>query len=133
MTTMNTRLTFRCGIAAAFLMACAILSGCGQHVDKISDINDNPSKYENQQVTLAGHVSQVYGVPLGLSSYAAYKLDDDSGSIWVITHDGAPEKGTELGIKGTVKSVAQALPAAVAPYLSQIVGEVVEEQERRTR
>ncbi len=108
-----------------------LLAGCNQQVDKISDINDNPSKYLNQNVTLAGTVTQVYGLPLGLSNIAAYKLDDGTGSIWVVTHDGAPEKGAKLGIKGTVKPAGESLPSEATAFINQLIGNIVDETQRR--
>jgi hypothetical protein len=116
---------------SAILLIGLLFAGCNQHTDKISDINDNPSKYENQSVTLVGDVTQVFSLPLGISDIAAYKIDDGTGSIWVITHDGAPEKNAKLGIKGTVKSVKDSLPSEVSGYLSSVVGDIVNEQERR--
>ena len=33
----------------------------------------------------------------------AYKIDDGTGSIWVIVADGSvPQKGAEIGVKGVI-------------------------------
>jgi hypothetical protein len=120
-------------ILTLLALAVVLMSGCGQHVDKISDINGDPGKYLGQNVTLAGQATEVYGLPLGISSIAAYKLDDGSGSIWVITHDGAPEKGTKLGLKGVVKSISEIIPKGPLDMIDQFFGNIVDEQQRQSQ
>ena len=70
----------------------------------IADIQANPSKYNNKEVMIAGTVRDSYGVNIPGTSIrgGAYKIDDGTGSIWVITEEGVPSKGAEIGIKGIV-------------------------------
>ena len=53
----------------------------------IAKINQNPSRYQNQQVGLIGTVTDSYGM-LG---NGIYELDDGTGRIWVMTTRGVPE------------------------------------------
>ncbi|HCA59955.1 MAG TPA: hypothetical protein DEP46_18475, partial [Blastocatellia bacterium] len=34
----------------------------------------------------------------------AYKIDDGTGTLWVITEDVVPNKGAEIGVKGRIGS-----------------------------
>jgi hypothetical protein len=70
----------------------------------IADINANPSKYNNKEVAIAGTVRDSYGVNIPGTPIrgGAYKIDDGTGSLWVVTEQGVPSKGTEIGVKGTI-------------------------------
>jgi hypothetical protein len=120
-------------LGAILALFTGVITGCAKHVDKIGDINDSPGKYLNQNVTLAGVVADGYSLPLGISDIALYKLDDGTGTIWVVTHDGAPEKHSKLGITGVVKSEAQMLPSSAASLIGQFLGNVIDETQRRSQ
>ena len=85
--------------AAAFAVACP---------DRISiaDITSNPSKYADKDVAIAGTVHDSYGVSIPGTPIrgGAYKIDDGTGSIWVMTEDTVPTKGTQIGVKGRIGS-----------------------------
>jgi hypothetical protein len=69
----------------------------------IADIEDNPSKFYDKEVAVAGTVKDSYGVSIPLlknGQGGVYKIDDGSGSIWVITQRNVPTKGAQLGVKG---------------------------------
>ena len=87
-------------IAAATLFAAA----CPERTS-IADIENNPSKYQDKEVAVAGTVKDGYGISIPIlkgASGGAYKIDDGSGSIWVITNRSIPTKGAQLGVKGKV-------------------------------
>ncbi len=71
----------------------------------IAEIEANPGKYQNKEVAIAGIVRDSYGisVPGTRLGGGAYKIDDGTGSIWVIVADGSvPQKGAEIGVKGVI-------------------------------
>ncbi len=103
------------------------IAGCGQHFDKIGDINGNPQKYLHNEVTIRGHVTKVYELPLGITNLAAYRVSDDSGQIWVISHNGAPGDGDRIALKGTVESAGD----VELPIVGNILGPVIHEEQRR--
>lgn len=73
----------------------------------IADIENNPSKYFDKEVAVAGTVKDSYGVSIPLiknGEGGIYKIDDGSGSIWVITQKSVPTKGAQLGVKGKVQN-----------------------------
>ena len=73
----------------------------------IADIENNPSKYYDKEVAVAGTVKDSYGVSIPIiknGEGGIYKIDDGSGSIWVITKRSVPSKGAQLGIKGKIQN-----------------------------
>lgn len=68
----------------------------------IGDIEANPSRYQNKEVAIAGTVQDSYGINIPGTRVrgGAYKIDDGTGSIWILTEDGVPTKGAQVGVKG---------------------------------
>lgn len=87
-------------ILTTLILAVALLaSACPERVS-IGKILANPSKYSQKDVVIAGRVTNSFGVAmLG----GIYKIDDGTGSIWVVTNKGVPSKGAEVGLKGRVQ------------------------------
>ena len=73
----------------------------------IGDIEANPGKYQNKEVAIAGVVRDSYGISIPGTNMGggAYKIDDGTGSIWVVVSEGnVPQKGAEIGVKGVIGS-----------------------------
>jgi len=70
----------------------------------IADIEANPSRYQNKEVVIAGTVRDSYGVNIPGTKIrgGAYKIDDGTGSIWIVTEDAVPTKGAQVGVKGVI-------------------------------
>jgi len=70
----------------------------------IADITANPSRYQNKEVAIAGTVQDSYGVNIPGTRIrgGAYKIDDGTGSIWIVTEDAVPSKGAQIGVKGII-------------------------------
>lgn len=70
----------------------------------IADIEANPSKYLDKEIAIAGTVKDSYGVSIPGTPIrgGAYKIDDGTGSIWIVTEDSVPNKGAEIGVKGRI-------------------------------
>lgn len=90
-------------MAMVILTAALYTAGCPERTS-IADIEANPSRYQNKDVVIAGTVRDSYGISIPGTKYGGgtYKLDDGTGTIWVITNDSVPSKGTQIGIKGTI-------------------------------
>ena len=94
-----------------YLLSLVLLIGilavaCPQRTS-IADIEDNPSKYYDKDVAIAGTVKDSYGLSIPIvknGEGGIYKVDDGSGSIWVITKRNVPTKGAQLGIKGKIQN-----------------------------
>jgi len=90
------RLTVALGFAAA-------LSACALHSPSVAELKYNPGRYQNKTVSVNGVVTSSWGVPL--VPFKVYKIDDGTGSIWVLATDrGVPSKGSEVGVQGTIGS-----------------------------
>lgn len=84
-----------------FVLTASIFSGCiGQ--EKISNILQNPDKYEGKIVTIKGTVTEIMSIPL--ISQGIYKVEDNTGAIWVVTKSGTPSKGKEVTVTGKVET-----------------------------
>jgi hypothetical protein len=85
------------------LVAGIFAAGCPKRAT-IADIEANPSRYLNKEVAVAGVVKDSYGVSVPGTPIrgGAYKVDDGTGSIWILTEDSVPNKGAEVGVKGRI-------------------------------
>ncbi|MBK9165394.1 MAG: hypothetical protein IPM21_16090 [Acidobacteria bacterium] len=81
------------------------LAACPKRVS-IAELQANPSRYSNKDVSVAGVVRDSYGVNIPGTPIrgGAYKIDDGTGTLWIITEDIVPNKGAEIGIKGRIGS-----------------------------
>ena len=108
---------------AACLLAALLLAGCNEHTDKLGDISSNPSAYVNKDVTVAGEVTKVYELPLGIANVAAYRITDGTGQVWVLSRAGAPREGDKVGLKGTVRPEGR--------VGTEVLTNIIEEKQRR--
>ncbi len=76
-----------------------LITACPQRTS-IANIESNPSKYAGKEVAVAGRVTNSFGVAL---LGGVYKVDDETGSIWVLTNRSVPSKGARVGVKGRVQ------------------------------
>ena len=99
-----------------------LLSAACPSRTSIAKIEANPSKYANKEVAVAGRVTNSFGIPL---LGGVYKLDDGTGSIWVLTKRGVPAKDAEVGVKGKLQNGVN--------FNGKGYGLGIIEDERRTR
>jgi hypothetical protein len=84
----------------AAMLLCIAALGC-KSTTKIGDLLDDPSRFENQTVSIAGDVKEAVGI-LG---YGAYRVDDGTGVLTVIAQGGgAPRTGAKVGVEGEFRS-----------------------------
>lgn len=91
-------------LTAAIAVAALFTTACPDRVS-IADIERNPGKYQNKEVAIAGRVTDSYGlsIPGTKIGGGAYKIDDGTGSMWILVTDGnVPSRGAEVGAKGRV-------------------------------
>ena len=105
---------------SAILAGALALTACPSKTT-IAKINQNPSRYQNQQVGLVGTVTDSYG----LLGNGIYELDDGTGRIWVMTTRGVPTRGTRVGASGQVHTGVS--------FGGRTYGLVLQEEQRRTR
>ena len=90
-------------LLALALFVTAFAAACPER-RTIADIQANPSKYNDKEVVIVGTVKDSYGlnVPGTPIRGGVYKVDDGTGSIWIVSEEGVPSKGAEVGVRGIV-------------------------------
>jgi hypothetical protein len=112
-----TRSTRRTGVL--LLLGALALSTAGCAHTTISRILAEPQKYTRQNdVHLTGDVTE----SMSLLGKGAYKLDDGTGTIWVISQHGVPRRGARVKVTGKIRDVVDVstvmrLPAQIGSGL----------------
>ena len=87
------------GLLAVLVALTAALAGCER--TKISDINRDPGRYANKEVTIAGEVTNAFGA----LNQGAFEVNDGTGKLWVVSSGfGVPSQGTRVSVTGRVQS-----------------------------
>ncbi len=87
-------------ILLSLIIATTLLATACPSRTSIGDISANPAKFYKKDVAVAGTVRNSFGIPaLG----GIYKIDDGTGSIWILTDRSVPSKGTQIGVKGKIQ------------------------------
>ncbi len=88
------------------ILTISLLSAACPQRESIAGIEANPSKFYNKEVGIAGTVRDSYGlnIPLTQIRGGIYKVDDGTGSIWVVTQSSVPSKGAKIGVKGRIQN-----------------------------
>jgi len=91
-------------LLGALVMLTGIFAAACPNRTSIADIEANPSRYTNKEVVIGGNVRDSYGVNIPGTKVrgGAYKIDDGTGSIWIVTDDAVPNKGAQIGVKGII-------------------------------
>jgi hypothetical protein len=71
----------------------------------ISKLSNESDKYVNKDVTVVGRVQKGFGLSLPVAGMrgGVYKIDDGTGSIWVVTDRNVPSEGTRIGVTGRLQ------------------------------
>jgi hypothetical protein len=94
--------TRRARRAALFLLVGALgLSTLGCATTTVSRILAEPQKYRQNDVNLRGNVLE----SVSFLGHGAYKLDDGTGTIWVVSTHGVPRKGARVKVNGRIRDV----------------------------
>jgi hypothetical protein len=74
------------------------LTGCPER-KRIADINSDPGRYFDKEVTVVGRVTRSYGA-LGTG---VFEIDDGTGRMWILSEKyGVPSKDMYIGVTGRV-------------------------------
>jgi len=83
-----------------------VATGCPKRVS-IGEIEANPGRYNEKTVIVTGLVKNSFGlsIPVIREGGGIYKIDDGTGSIWVVAKErGVPTRDVQLVVKGKVRS-----------------------------
>lgn len=86
------------------LTATSVLAFAAAGKLTVAKLIDNPSKYSDKKVKITGTVSNSYGVNILGQGGGIYKVDDGTGSLWVITQRNVPTTGARVKIKGRIQN-----------------------------
>jgi len=65
----------------------------------INQILADPARYRDRDVSLTGSVVDSYS----FVNRGAYKIDDKSGQLWVVSDRGVPRQGARVTVTGTIR------------------------------
>ena len=83
------------GVVLALLSA----TGCNTYTS-IADINHDPSRFANKEITISGQASDSFGV----MGQGMFQVDDGTGRIWVVSQNfGIPGNGAKVAVTGRVQ------------------------------
>jgi hypothetical protein len=85
-------------LAIMLALVTLLLAGCQRTT--IADINADPGRFRDKEVTIVGRVVTSFGA-LG---EGGYEVDDGTGRIAVITTRGVPGEGARVRVTGRVSS-----------------------------
>jgi membrane protein implicated in regulation of membrane protease activity len=114
---MRHRLWLRFVGATILAVSALVLAACASMT--INRVLADPSRYRNREVRLSGAVVDSYS----LANRGAYRIDDDTGQLWVVSDRGTPRKGARVTVKGTIRegfnlgSLGDRLPAGIGSGL----------------
>ena len=87
---------------AAILASMLLLAGCPPTL-KIGDIQKDPGKYMNKEITVGGKVTSSYGM-MGMGMF---QVNDGTGSMWVLSENyGVPGQNTTVAVTGQLVQTA---------------------------
>lgn len=79
-------------------LACAIAACATLFTTKIADIKNEPRRYDQKTVTIAGTVSS----SLNVLGFKVFEVDDGTGTIRVVTKRAVPREGAKVRVTGRV-------------------------------
>ena len=85
-------------VGMAILAGTALVSAACASMT-INQVLADPSRYRNHEVQLSGAVVDSYSV----ANRGVYRIDDESGQLWVVSDKGTPRKGARVTVKGTIR------------------------------
>lgn len=65
----------------------------------VNQILADPSRYRDREVRVSGVVAESYS----FGSRGAYRIDDQSGQLWVVSDRGVPRNGARVTVTGTIR------------------------------
>jgi hypothetical protein len=85
------------GVLMLLLASTVVSTACASRT--VNQIMADPARYRNRDVRLSGRVIDSYGV----ASRGAYRIDDGTGQLWVVSEQGVPRRNARVTLKGRVR------------------------------
>ena len=99
---------------APIALAASLLAGCAlSGHPRIADLKYNPGRYQDKTVSIDS-----WGIPL--LPLRLYKVDDGTGEVTVVSHDGrVPARGARVSVRGRVSELAQVGGQSIGLHLEE--------------
>jgi hypothetical protein len=82
-----------------FIAGAALASGACASARTVNELLADPSRYRNHTVKLTGEVVESYSV----ANRGAYRIDDGTGELWIVSEKGVPRRTARVTVKGKVR------------------------------
>ena len=87
-------------MALALVGAFAVM-GAGCATTNVARLLAEPERFANRNVGLKGDVVE----SVSLLGHGVYRLDDGTGTIWIVSKHGVPRRGARVKVKGKIRDV----------------------------
>jgi len=84
-------------LAVLAVLAALTSTACASR--SINQVLADPARYRDQEVKLSGAVVDSYS----FVNRGAYRIDDGTGSLWVVSSTGVPRKTARVSVTGTIR------------------------------
>ena len=91
------RRSCRSGLLMLLAVGALVSSACASKT--VNQILADPSRYRNREVRVSGAVVESYS----LANRGAYRIDDGTGQLWVVSDRGVPRRSARVTVKGRVR------------------------------
>jgi hypothetical protein len=87
----------RAVVAAALSVSALASAACASRT--VNQVLADPSRYRDREVQLSGAVVDSYS----FVNRGAYRIDDGTGQLWVVSDKGVPRTSARVTVKGTIR------------------------------
>jgi hypothetical protein len=84
-------------VAAALSVSALASAACASRT--VNQVLADPSRYRDREVQLSGAVVDSYSYV----NRGAYRIDDGTGQLWVVSDKGVPRTSARVTVKGTIR------------------------------
>jgi hypothetical protein len=81
------------------LAAAALATGACASTKSINELLADPARYRNRTVQVSGEVVDSFSV----ANRGAYRIDDGTGELWIVSEVGVPRRTARVSVKGRVR------------------------------
>ncbi len=95
---MTARRAQQFGLLTLMVAGTMASTACASH-RTVNELLADPGRFRNDTVRLSGLVVDSYS----LANRGAYRIDDGTGQLWIVSEKGVPRKTARVTVKGKVR------------------------------
>ena len=81
------------------LLSVGTLASAACATRTVNQILADPARYRDREVRLSGSVVDSFSI----INRGAYRIDDGTGTLWIVSDQGVPRDGARVTVKGRVR------------------------------